>query len=65
MADSQPSVLKQRDLSPLRVQEMKPEERAELMRRYGDFVDHFRIGEVPEKPRNMRKWVPGETTPRE
>jgi hypothetical protein len=65
MTDSLSYMLRQRDLSPLRVQEMKPEERAELMRRYGDFVDHFRIGEEPEKPRNMRKWIPGETAPTE
>jgi hypothetical protein len=65
MAGSHKRALRQRDLSPLRVQEMKPEERAELMRRYGDFVDHFRVGEVPEKPRNVRKWVPGEPAPTE
>ena len=55
--------LRQQDLTSLRVQEMKPAERAELLRRYTIFVDHFRIDEPaepaePQKP--VRKWVPGE-----
>jgi hypothetical protein len=55
--------LRQQDLTSLRVQEMKPAERAELLRRYTIFVDHFRIDESaepaePQKP--VRKWVPGE-----
>jgi hypothetical protein len=52
--------LGQVDLSHLRVQEMKPVERAELLRRYADFIAHFRVGEVPNAPKKVRKWVPGE-----
>ncbi len=62
MADPQPHVLHQRDLSRLRVQQMNQAERAELLRRYSDFVDHFRIGEEEPKPRTVRKWVPGESS---
>jgi hypothetical protein len=52
--------LGQADLSHLRIQEMKPIERAELLRRYADFISHFRVGEVPNVPKKIRKWVPGE-----
>jgi len=52
--------LAQADLSRLRIQEMKPIERAELLRRYADFVAHFRVGEVPTEPKKIRKWIPGE-----
>ena len=52
--------LRQRDLSRLRLQEMSQAERAELLRRYADFVDHFRVGEKEPKPQKVRKWVPGE-----
>jgi hypothetical protein len=59
------SALRQADLSHLRVQDMSPEERAELRRRYDDFVRHFgREGAAPSrypgpaKPR-IRKWTPG------
>jgi hypothetical protein len=52
--------LHQQDLTPLRVQEMSPAERAELLRRYSHFVDHFRIGEAADPPKIVRKWVPGE-----
>ena len=56
-----PEFLRQQDLTPLRVQEMSPAERAELLRRYSDFVDHFRIGETADPPaKAVRKWVPGE-----
>ena len=57
--------LRQVDLSKLRIQEMTPAQRAELKRRYQDFVRHFDGAEsppaaspkVPAKP--VRKWVPG------
>jgi hypothetical protein len=52
--------LAQADLSHLRLQEMKPVERAELLRRYADFVAHFRVGDVPAAAKKVRKWVPGE-----
>src|SRR5277367_6463921 len=54
--------LVQADLSHLRIQEMRPVERAELLRRYADFISHFRVGEVPSLPKKIRKWVPGENT---
>jgi hypothetical protein len=54
--------LAQVDLSRLRIQEMKPIERAELLRRYADFISHFRVGEVPSVPKRIRKWVPGENS---
>ncbi|HUK59958.1 MAG TPA: hypothetical protein VLV50_12075 [Stellaceae bacterium] len=54
--------LRQRDLSRLRLQEMNEAERAELLRRYADFVDHFRIGDKETKPKPVRKWVPGESS---
>ena len=52
--------LGQADLSHLRIQEMKPVERAELLRRYADFISHFRVGEVPIVPKKIRKWIPGQ-----
>jgi hypothetical protein len=61
-ADRQP--LQQADLSHLRLQDMTPSERAELKRRYAQFVRHFR-GAGPAtrtaaaKPRRIRKWTPG------
>ena len=58
--------LRQADLTHLRLQDMSPEERAELRRRYDDFVRHFgRDGAAPSrypeppKPR-VRKWTPGQ-----
>jgi hypothetical protein len=53
-------MLRQQDMTTKRVQEMSPAERAEFLRRYGDFVDHFRIGEPAEPQKAVRKWVPGE-----
>jgi hypothetical protein len=57
--------LRQADLSHLHVQDMTPPQRAELRRRYDDFVRHFgREGAVPsrhpepKKPR-LRRWTPG------
>jgi hypothetical protein len=61
MPDVDVRPLRQRNLSRLRLQEMSQDERAELLRRYADFVDHFRIGEKEQKPRNVRKWVPGKS----
>lgn len=55
--------LRQADLSHLRLQDMTPDERAELKRRYDDFVRHF-VGAAAatkraaaKKPR-PRKWMP-------
>jgi hypothetical protein len=56
-----PVDLAQVDLSHLRIQEMKPIERAELLRRYADFIAHFRVGDEPAPAKKIRKWVPGET----
>lgn len=57
--------LRQADLSHLHLQDMTPQERAELRRRYDDFVRHFgRDGMAPsrypepKKPK-VRKWTPG------
>ena len=57
--------LRQADLSHLHLQDMTPEQRAELRRRYDDFVRHFgRDGVAPSrypepKPPRLRKWTPG------
>jgi hypothetical protein len=60
MPDLDPWILRQQDLSRLRLQEMTPVERAELLRRYSEFVDHFRVGDpAPPKPKRVKKWVPG------
>ena len=56
-----PTDLEQADLSSLRLQDMTPAQRAELLRRYTAFVKHF--GTMPEEPETkapIRKWVPGE-----
>ena len=56
--------LRQADLSHLRLQEMTPDQRAELRRRYQTFIEHFGgTATAPTrypapKPR-VRKWVPG------
>lgn len=59
------AALRQADLSHLHLQDMTPPERAELRRRYEDFVRHFgRDGmappryPAPRKPR-VQKWMPG------
>ena len=56
--------LQQADLSHLRLQDMTPSERAELKRRYEQFVGHFRGAGAAKhatavKPRRIRKWSPG------
>ena len=57
--------LRQSDLSHLRLQDMSPDQRAELRRRYNDFVRHFGRGgntspsPAESKPSPRRKWVPG------
>lgn len=61
MPDLDAPYLRQRDFSRRRLQEMTQAERAELLRRYADFVDHFRLDEDDPKPKNVRKWVPGES----
>ncbi|HUZ73709.1 MAG TPA: hypothetical protein VMU87_12045 [Stellaceae bacterium] len=61
MAEHDPRVLKQRDLSHLSVRDMTPFERAELYRRYTTFVAHFGVRTTAAPPqRPVRKWVPGE-----
>jgi hypothetical protein len=56
--------LRQVDLSHLRLQDMTPAERAEMRRRYHDFVRHFGGGAAPgpapapKRPRR-RRWQPG------
>ena len=59
--------LRQADMSHLRLQDMTPDQRAELRRRYDAFVRHFgREGAVPQasqaapKKSAPRKWTPGE-----
>ena len=57
--------LRQSDLSHLRLQDMNPDQRAELRRRYNDFVRHFGRGgtisppPAESKPSPRRKWVAG------
>jgi hypothetical protein len=56
--------LRQADFSTLRVHEMTPRQRAELRRRYVDFIRHFDGAApvaVPPKMggKRVRKWVPG------
>jgi len=56
--------LRQADLSHLRLQDMTPDQRAELRRRYGSFVRHFGAGvpqatAQPKKALRVRKWTPG------
>ena len=55
--------LRQADLSHLRLQEMTPEQRAELRRRYEDFTRHFvksrPSSKAEAKPPQVRKWTPG------
>jgi hypothetical protein len=58
------SNLRDADLSHLRVQDMTPEQRAEMRRRYVEFVR--RMVRAPAQPhvaprakRRVKKWVPG------
>jgi hypothetical protein len=56
--------LRQADLSHLRLQDMTPDQRAELRRRYEHFVQHFGSGvpvskAAPKKTPRVRKWTPG------
>jgi hypothetical protein len=58
----------QADLSHLRLQDMTPSQRAELKRRYEDFVRHFRgrdasTRRATAKPRRIRKWTPSRSGP--
>jgi hypothetical protein len=65
MSDGDGDELRQTDLSTLRIHEMTPVQRAELKRRYQDFVRHFDAASVPPAPapqtqgKPIRKWVPG------
>ena len=64
-ADASPEAeLRQTDLSHLHVQDMTPTQRAELRRRYDDFVRHFGRDGVapsryPEPKKRVQKWHPG------
>jgi hypothetical protein len=56
--------LRQSDLSHLHLQDMTPSQRAELRRRYDEFVSHFGRDGVapsryPEPKKRVRKWTPG------
>ena len=53
--------LRQSDLSHLRLQDMTPAQRAELKRRYEQFVRNFqkKPPEAKKKRSQVRKWVPG------
>jgi hypothetical protein len=58
------SDLRNADLSHLRVQDMSPEQRAEMRRRYVDFVRRMvrapaRPQVAPKAKRRVKKWVPG------
>jgi hypothetical protein len=67
-ADAVPAEqLRQADLSHLRLQDMTPEQRAELRRRYEKFAQHFgsRVPSStaqPKKKPQLRKWTPGAKT---
>ena len=55
--------LRQADLSDLRVQDMTPQQRAELRRRYADFVRHFDgappvVARPTAAGKRISKWVP-------
>lgn len=66
MEPASDETLSQADLSHLRLQDMTPEQRAELRRRYDAFVRHFGDG-GPDSAANTaarkksapRKWTPG------
>jgi hypothetical protein len=55
--------LRNADLSHLRVQDMTPEQRAEIRRRYEHFVRNImRRGKAaagPQKTPHVAKWTPG------
>jgi hypothetical protein len=58
------ATLSQADLSHLRLQDMTPEQRAELRRRYDAFVRHFdrgaeRLPKASASSKSPRKWTPG------
>jgi len=54
--------LRQADLSHLRLQDMTPGQRAELRRRYDDFIRHFghpAAGPTATAPKGrVKKWMP-------
>jgi hypothetical protein len=59
-----PGELRHADLSHLRLQDMTPDQRAELRRRYDYFVKHFGAARAatppaPKSTARVRKWVPG------
>jgi hypothetical protein len=59
--------LRNADFSDLRIQDMTREQRAELRRRYLDFVRRVVRRPVKSKgglarPKQIKKWVPGQRT---
>jgi hypothetical protein len=63
MGDAAMSDIRQADLSHLRVQDMTPEQKAEMKRRFEEFATVYLPGKQkaePEQPRRAAvKWVPG------
>ena len=54
--------LKQADLSHLHVGQMTPAQKAEMKRRYAEFVKHVwkkTPQATPRKPASVAKWTPG------
>jgi hypothetical protein len=59
---SKQNELRQADLSHLTVSQMTPEQRAEMRRRFETFMKgmaNLAVPAAPERPANVRKWVPG------
>jgi hypothetical protein len=59
--------LRQADLSHLSLTEMSPAQRAEIRRRYADFIK--RLAKPPARPASIQspatsKWTPGKTVSR-
>ena len=53
--------LSQRDFSERKVQDLAPEERHELRRRFALFMEAIRVGPVPAEPepkKEVTKWDP-------
>lgn len=53
--------LSQRDFSEKRVQDLEPDERHELRRRFTDFMEALRVRAPqpePEPPKEVTKWDP-------
>ena len=59
MAARDQQELRQADLSHLRLQDMTPGQRADLRRRYDDFVRQCQTGDRPAPTHRLPKWAPG------